>query len=318
MNLDGAELADSVPVCEAATCTAIRIMRIAPTRAPRTRGPRPSSIYRLGGFDPTNNLIVGAGTLRTAIGRDYADVSADGGHHERIRGNGAAGARPGNPFRCGAASRQGVCRGCKNVPLPRERPSRPRNLQAQQQQQQQTAAIIIVGQGFAACGGLGGRPRRSKCPFTLHFIIRPATATDRRVNLGPHIVRLRPAPHCRTPHPCVFIESSSKNHFINWQQDPQSNYLARLSSRSPHRAIRGSRSGGEMAVYNPFDFFLEPNAEQYPFLYDSLTARELRPFLEPSRPSHAFRITRRVPRRRPAPWTFWWASIKWCRAKSAT
>ena len=72
-----------------------------------------------------------------------------------------------------------------------------------------------------------------------------------------------------------------KNHFINWQQDPQSNYLARLVFPEPTTKLLVEVDlVAEMAVFNPFDFFLEPQAEQYPFIYDPSAARELRPFLE--------------------------------------
>ncbi len=104
---------------------------------------------------------------------------------------------------------------------------------------------------------------------------------DRRVSLGPQVIRLRPAPHCRTPILSYSLTVLPKNHFINWQQDPQSNYLARLVFPEPTTELSVEVDlVAEMAVYNPFDFFLEPYAEQYPFSYDASAARELRPFLE--------------------------------------
>ena len=36
----------------------------------------------------------------------------------------------------------------------------------------------------------------------------------------------------------------------------------------------------EMAVYNPFDFFLEPGAEHFPLKYDDQLRRDLAPFLD--------------------------------------
>src|SRR5580698_7934784 len=104
---------------------------------------------------------------------------------------------------------------------------------------------------------------------------------DRPIMLGPQTIRLRPAPHCRTPILSYSLKVLPKNHFINWQQDPQSNYLARLVFPEPTTELLVEVDlVAEMAVYNPFDFFLEPYAEQYPFSYDSSAARELRPFLE--------------------------------------
>ncbi|HXA49571.1 MAG TPA: transglutaminase family protein, partial [Candidatus Acidoferrum sp.] len=104
---------------------------------------------------------------------------------------------------------------------------------------------------------------------------------DRRVQLGPQIVRLRPAPHCRTAILSYSLKVQPKNHFINWQQDPQSNYLARLVFPDPTTEfVVEVDLVAEMAVINPFDFFLEPHAEKYPFTYDAQAARELRPFLE--------------------------------------
>ena len=108
---------------------------------------------------------------------------------------------------------------------------------------------------------------------------------DRRVALGPQIVRLRPAPHCRTAILAYSLKVVPAAHFINWQQDPQGNYLARLVfPEKTEEFLVEVDLVAEMAVYNPFDFFLEPQAEQYPFTYDAQVARELRPFLEVESP----------------------------------
>src|SRR5580765_5123008 len=104
---------------------------------------------------------------------------------------------------------------------------------------------------------------------------------DRRVQLGPQVVRLRPAPHCRTPILAYSLKVRPANHFLNWQQDPQGNYLARLVFTEPTTEFLVEVDlVAEMSVLNPFDFFLEPQAEKYPFTYDAQSARELRPFLE--------------------------------------
>ena len=104
---------------------------------------------------------------------------------------------------------------------------------------------------------------------------------DRRISLGPQIVRLRPAPHCRTPILSYSLKIHPPDHFINWQQDPQANYLARLVFPEPTSEFSVEVDlVAEMAVYNPFDFFLEPSVENYPFAYDAASTRELRPFLE--------------------------------------
>src|SRR5277367_939768 len=104
---------------------------------------------------------------------------------------------------------------------------------------------------------------------------------DRPIRLGPQVVRLRPAPHCQTPILSYSLKVLPENHFINWQQDPQGNYLARLVFPEPTTELLVEVDlVAEMAVFNPFDFFLEPYAEQYPFFYDPSAARELRPFLE--------------------------------------
>ena len=104
---------------------------------------------------------------------------------------------------------------------------------------------------------------------------------DRPVQLGPHVVRLRPAPHCRTPIHAYSLQVVPASHLIHWQQDPQANYQARLVfSGSTTEFSVAVDLAAEMVAINPFDFFLEPEAAQYPFTYDALSARELSPYLE--------------------------------------
>jgi uncharacterized protein (DUF2126 family)/transglutaminase-like putative cysteine protease len=105
---------------------------------------------------------------------------------------------------------------------------------------------------------------------------------DRPVTLSPQVVRLRPAPHGRTPVTSYSLRIEPKDHFINWQQDPHGNFLARLvfPQQTQHFSLEVSLAA-DMTVINPFDFFLEPAAEKYPFRYEALEERDLRPFLEP-------------------------------------
>lgn len=103
---------------------------------------------------------------------------------------------------------------------------------------------------------------------------------DRLVALGPHVVRLRPAPHCRTPILSYSMRVEPAKHFVNWQQDAFANYQARLVFPEPTQTFRVTVDlVAEMSVYNPFDFFLEPLAEQFPFAYSPELAGELAPYL---------------------------------------
>lgn len=102
---------------------------------------------------------------------------------------------------------------------------------------------------------------------------------DRLVGLGPQIIRLRPAPHSRTRILSYSLRIDPKKHFINWQQDPQSNFLARMVFPEQTKEFCVDVDlVAEMAVFNPFDFFLEPEAEKFPFEYDSVLDHELEPF----------------------------------------
>jgi uncharacterized protein (DUF2126 family)/transglutaminase-like putative cysteine protease len=104
---------------------------------------------------------------------------------------------------------------------------------------------------------------------------------DRHVTLGAQIVRLRPAPHCRTPILNYNLKITPEKHFINWQQDPLGNFQARLAFPEKTDEFKVEvELTADMATINPFDFFLESYANQFPFQYDAILAHELKPYLE--------------------------------------
>jgi uncharacterized protein (DUF2126 family) len=119
--------------------------------------------------------------------------------------------------------------------------------------------------------------------MAIHVALRHHTRYryDRPVLLSPHIIRLRPAPHCRTPVLSYSLRLDPPKHFINWQQDPHGNYLARVVFPERTRELGVDvELVAEMSVLNPFDFFLEPSAETFPFSYEAWLGKELAPFLE--------------------------------------
>jgi uncharacterized protein (DUF2126 family)/transglutaminase-like putative cysteine protease len=104
---------------------------------------------------------------------------------------------------------------------------------------------------------------------------------DRLVALAPQIIRLRPAPHCRTRIESYSLNVTPVQHFVNWQQDPNGNWLARLVFPEKTREFTIAVDLiADMTVINPFDFFLEPFAETFPFVYPADFAEELAPYLD--------------------------------------
>ncbi|HEY4992170.1 MAG TPA: transglutaminase family protein [Nakamurella sp.] len=105
---------------------------------------------------------------------------------------------------------------------------------------------------------------------------------DRLVTIHPHVVRLRPAPHSRTAIESYSLTVEPAEHFVNWQQDPFGNFMARLVF--PDRASELSITVGlvaDLTVVNPFDFFIEEYAEHYGFVYPADLASDLEPYLRP-------------------------------------
>ncbi|MDD2698957.1 MAG: transglutaminase family protein [Arcobacteraceae bacterium] len=104
---------------------------------------------------------------------------------------------------------------------------------------------------------------------------------DRKISLSPHIIRLRPAPHSRTPIEAYSLKIKPENHFINWQQDPFGNYMARIVFPEKTDKLHiDVEVLANMVTINPFDFFVEDSAKDYPFSYSKTLQKELIPYLE--------------------------------------
>jgi uncharacterized protein (DUF2126 family)/transglutaminase-like putative cysteine protease len=108
---------------------------------------------------------------------------------------------------------------------------------------------------------------------------------DRLVTLSPHEVRLRPAPHARTPILSYSLSVTPTDHFINWQQDPYGNYIGRFVFQEKADVLEFTVDlVADMTVINPFDFFVEKYAEHFPFAYPEQLTIELGAYLQTEKP----------------------------------
>jgi uncharacterized protein (DUF2126 family)/transglutaminase-like putative cysteine protease len=120
--------------------------------------------------------------------------------------------------------------------------------------------------------------------MTIHVALTHRTEYryDRPVEMGPQVIRLRPAPHSRTPVLSYTLDIEPAQNWINWQQDPFGNFLARVVIPETTRAFAVTVDlVADMAVINPFDFFVEEAARLWPFRYPTELERDLGPYLEP-------------------------------------
>ena len=112
---------------------------------------------------------------------------------------------------------------------------------------------------------------------------------DREVTLSPHTIRLRPAPHSRTPIRSYSLKVTPEDHFINWQQDAFGNFLASVVfNEKTKRFSVEVEVVADMVTINPFDFFLDEDAEEFPFKYTKEQKRDLGLYLEKDKCGYLF------------------------------
>ncbi len=132
----------------------------------------------------------------------------------------------------------------------------------------------------------------------VSLVHRTAYHYDRLVTLSPQVIRLRPAPHCRTPINSYSLRIEPEQHFLNWQQDPHGNFLARAVFPNLTNVFSLEVAlTAELTVINPFDFFLEPEACDFPFQYAPWLDSELAAYrkLDQTGPKFAELLTK-IPR----------------------
>ena len=118
---------------------------------------------------------------------------------------------------------------------------------------------------------------------------RTSYSYDRLINLGPQVIRLRPAPHTRTPIVSYSQLIQPAKHFLNWQQDPFGNYQARAVFDQPTDSFEVTIDlVADMVAVNPFDFFVDEEVFHVPFIYDADTKQDLAPYLSTSASGEAF------------------------------
>ena len=104
---------------------------------------------------------------------------------------------------------------------------------------------------------------------------------DRLVYLSPHYIRLRPAAHCRVPIEKYTLTVKPENHYLHWQQDPFGNFVARIDFKEQVRElVIEVKIAASIEPVNPFDFFLDDDAQVYPFQYNDQLKKDLTPYLE--------------------------------------